>query len=224
MFLVARELQTLSTDTKSEIVKSKAVVSPSKEFFFGRNKITSDTTEQPFTIAEIGLCHNGSVDLCKKLIDESKKSGFSAAKIQSYLPGRISKKSRTSRYFEETLGQEESISDFVDKIIFNEEELKDIFNYANSIDYDLFSTPFDFESADVLNSLNVPGFKISSMDLVNIPLIKKVASFNKPVILSTGMASIGEIEDAINTVLSEGNENIAVLHCVSSYPFLLICI
>lgn len=215
---LAKELSTLSADLRSEIVKTMPTVKPSQEFIFGRSVISTDETKPPFTIAEIGLCHNGDVELCKKLILESKQSGFSAAKIQSYLPGRISKKSRTARYFEETLGQEESISDFIDKIIFNKKELKEIFEYANSIEYDLFSTPFDFKSADILNSFNVPGFKISSMDLVNIPLIKKVASFMKPVILSTGMATIGEIEDAINAVLATGNKDIAVLHCVSSYP------
>ncbi len=215
---LARELLTLSSDSHSEIVKPNAIVKPSTEFIFGRNIISNDVTKLPFSIAEIGLCHNGSVDLCKKLILESKESGFSAAKIQTYLPGRISKKSRTSRYFEETLDQEESISDQIDKLIFTKEQLTNIFGYANSLNFDLFSTPFDFHSAEELNSLNVPGFKISSMDLVNIPLIKKVAAYGKPVILSTGMATIGEIEDAINAVLSEGNNKLSVLHCVSSYP------
>lgn len=215
---LARELLTLSSDTLSELTKPRASVKPNQNFYFGRSKISIDPDEKPFVIAEIGLCHNGSVDLCKQLIDESKKNGFSSAKIQTYQAGRISKKSRTSRYYEETLDQEESISDQIDKLIFNESELKEIFSYADSIDFDLFSTPFDISSANILNSLNVPGFKISSMDLVNIPLIKHVARIGKPIILSTGMASVGEIELAIDTVLSEGNQNLAVLHCVSSYP------
>jgi N,N'-diacetyllegionaminate synthase len=215
---LARELLTLSSDSYSEIVKPKALTKPSKEFLFGRNIISNDSSKLPFVIAEIGLCHNGSVEMCNKLILESKESGFSAAKIQTYLPGRISKKSRTSRYFEETLDQEESISDLIDKLIFTKDQLIEIFSYAESIDFDLFSTPFDFHSAEELNSLNVPGFKISSMDLVNIPLIKKVAAYGKPIILSTGMGTIGEIEDAVNVVLAEGNNKISVLHCVSSYP------
>ncbi len=215
---LARELETLSSGSHSEIVKFNAISHPAKEFTFGRGVISSNRQIPVFTIAEIGLCHNGDVALCKNLILEAKNSGFSAAKIQTYIPGRISKKSRTSRYFEETLDQEESLSDQIDKIIFSLAELEEVFKYAKSIDFDLFSTPFDFESAEILNTLNVPGFKISSMDLVNIPLIKKVASFSKPIILSTGMASIGEIEEAINAVLAEGNAEIAVLHCVSSYP------
>ena len=215
---LARELLTLSSDTRSELIKPNMVAKPSQDFCFGRGKISNDPSDKPYVIAEIGLCHNGSVELCKKLIDASKHNGFSSAKIQTYQTGRISKKSRTSRYFEETLDQEESISDQIDKLIFSESELTEIFSYAESIDFDLFSTPFDVSSADILNKLNVPGFKISSMDLVNIPLIRHVARLGKPVILSTGMASVGEIEAAVDTVLSEGNKRLAVLHCVSSYP------
>ena len=215
---LARELLTLSSGTLSELTKPQMVVKPSQGFNFGRGRICNDPGETPFVIAEIGLCHNGSVELCKQLIDASKANGFSAAKIQTYQAGRISKKSRTSRYFEETLDQEESISDQIDKLIFSESELKDIFSYAESIDFDLFSTPFDVSSANILNDLKVPGFKVSSMDLVNIPLVRHVARLGKPIILSTGMASIGEIEAAVDAVLSEGNRELAVLHCVSSYP------
>ena len=215
---LSRELLSLSSNAQSEITKSKALVQPSKNFTFGRSYISSDLQEKPYTIAEIGLCHNGSVEICKELISISKSSGFSSAKIQTYQVGRISKKSRTSRYFEETLDQEESISDQIDKLIFTESELFEIFKFANSIDFDLFSTPFDILSADLLNSFHVPGFKISSMDLVNLPLVKHVAKFGKPVILSTGMANLGEIEAAIDAILSQGNQNVAVLHCVSSYP------
>ena len=215
---LAKELLTLSGDSSSELTKTKAAAKPESEFKFGRSLISADKKKLPFIIAEIGLCHNGSVELCKKLILESKNTGFSAAKIQTYQEGRISKKSRTSRYFEETLDQEESISDQIDKLIFSKKELTEIFNYAELLDFDLFSTPFDFDSAGILNDLNVPGFKISSMDLVNLPLIKFVAALGKPIILSTGMASIGEIEAAVNSVLEEGNENVCVLHCVSSYP------
>lgn len=215
---LANELITLGKHNTSDILKNQAMAIPSKEFDFGRNIISLDSSKDPFLIAEIGLCHNGSVEMCKELIMESKKSGFSSAKIQTYAVGRLSKKSRTSRYYEETLDQEESISDLLDKLIFTPDQLKEIFSYADDIDFDIFSTPFDIDSVNLLEKLNVKGYKVSSMDLINIPLIKKIANTNKPIILSTGMASIGEIEEAVNTVLKEGNEKIAVLHCVSSYP------
>ena len=82
----------------------------------------------------------------------------------------------------------------------------------------IFSTPFDFKSVDFLNNLNVPAFKIASADLVNIPLIKYVARTNKPIIISTGMSKISEIDDAVEAVKSEGNKNLILLHCNSSYP------
>ena len=215
---LAKEIATLSESAVSELTKVSAVKEAKKSFSFGNNLITSDRQLKPYVIAEIGLCHNGSVEMCKKLIQTAKDTGFSSAKIQTYSEGRISKKSRTSRYFEETLDQEVSISDLLDNIIFTFEELQEIFNFAKEINFDLFSTPFDKASAKLLNELDVPGFKISSMDLTNIPLIKTVAKFKKPVILSTGMANIGEIENAINTLLEYGNGEIGVLHCVSSYP------
>lgn len=215
---LARELATLSTDTQSELVKNSVSRAAQQEFTFGSRLISADVEVPPFLIAEIGLCHNGSVEMAKQLILACKTSGFSVAKIQTYQEGRISKKSRTSRYFEETLDQEESISDQIDKLIFSHRELEEIFSFARSIDYDLFSTPFDKGSVDLLESFNVAGYKISSMDLVNLPLIEYVASTGKPVILSTGMATIGEIDDAIQCVFRAGNEKVCVLHCVSSYP------
>ena len=155
---------------------------------------------------------------CKKLISYSKKAGFDAAKIQTYSKGRISKKTRTSRYYEESLNQEESLSNLFDRLIFSQEELEEIFAYAKKEKIELFSTPFDKNSIDILEKFNVSGYKVSSMDLVNIPLIRRLAKTKKPIILSVGMSSFGEIETAINECLLNGNNKIAVLHCVSSYP------
>ena len=95
---------------------------------------------------------------------------------------------------------------------------KKIFNYAKKKKILIFSTPFDFESADFLEKLNVCAYKIASADLVNLPLIEHVAKKNKPIIISTGMSKISEIDEAVETVRSTGNKNLAVLHCNSSYP------
>ena len=190
--------------------------SASKVVNFGEIEISKSS--QVFTIAEIGLNHNGSVDACKKLIDNASKAGFSSVKLQTYQTGRISRKTKAARYFEETLDQEESLPALLDRIIFSLEELREIFEYANKKDILIFSTPFDNHSTALLEKLNVPGYKISSMDLNNIPLIDNVSKLQKPMILSTGMASIGEIEEAINVCLGNGNDKLIVLHCVSSYP------
>jgi N,N'-diacetyllegionaminate synthase len=215
---LAKELHLAESSIGSEMVKQKALKIPSKQFNFGEC-IISDSKEVPvFLIAEIGLCHNGSVKLCKELILTSKETGFNCAKIQTYSEGRISSKTRTSRYYEETLDQEESIASYLDRIIFSKSELTEIFQYARQIGIELFSTPFDIDSLDMLEELGVSGYKVSSMDLVNLPLITAVASKGKPVILSTGMAKMGEIEAAIEACLVQGCANIVVLHCVSSYP------
>ena len=95
---------------------------------------------------------------------------------------------------------------------------KKIFEYAKKKGIFIFSTPFDIKSADFLEKLGVNAYKIASADLVNLPLIRHVAKKNKPIIISTGMSKISEIDDAIETVRSTGNKNLAVLHCNSSYP------
>jgi len=215
---LAGELDNGTHNIKTSMIKDKSIVIPSGKFNFGKSVVSNSMQDPVFLIAEIGLCHNGSVQLCKELIQVAKDAGFDAVKIQTYSEGRISAKTRTARYFEETLDVEESISSFLDRIIFKKQALQDIFDFSKSINIELFSTPFDFKSVDLLEELGVSGYKISSMDLVNLPLISKVASIGKPVILSTGMASMGEIEAAIGTCLKAGCADIAVLHCVSSYP------
>ncbi len=98
------------------------------------------------------------------------------------------------------------------------DQQKELFNYAKNLGIEVFSTPFDFESVDFLESLGVDLYKIASMDLVNLPLIEYVARTKKPIILSTGMSNLGMIEDALQVVSKAGNPNIALLHCNSTYP------
>ena len=174
---------------------------------------------KPFVIAEAGLNHNGSLEVAKKLIDLAKKSNCDAIKFQSFLPNtRVSKFVKTEKYVEKIIGTQESIGEFFERLSLNFNKQKKIFSYAKKRKIMIFSTPFDFKSVDFLNNLNVPAFKIASADLVNIPLIKYVARTNKPIIISTGMSKISEIDDAVEAVKSEGNKNLILLHCNSSYP------
>ncbi len=173
----------------------------------------------PFIIAEAGLNHNGSLIVAKKLIDNAKKSGCDAIKFQSFLPNtRVSKFLKTEKYVEKIIGTQESIGEFFERLSLNFETQKKIFQYARNRKLLIFSTPFDFKSVDFLNKLNVPAFKIASADLVNIPLIKYVAKTLKPIIISTGMSKISEIDEAVEAVKSTGNNNLILLHCNSSYP------
>jgi sialic acid synthase SpsE len=123
-----------------------------------------------------------------------------------------------ARYHEDIHSLEENLSELFDRLIFSFEETENLFTYARSKNVDVFSTPFDIESVRILERLDVPAYKIASMDLVNLPLIKEVALTMKPVIISTGMSTLGDIEEAVNVLKEVGNPNLILLHCVSSYP------
>lgn len=179
----------------------------------------------PIIIGEIGLNHNGNYELAKKLIDAAVDCNLKFIKLQTYTSGnsRVSNKVKSANYIEKITDQEESLSQMFDKYNLTIEQQVSIFEYARSKGLNIFSTPFDIVSAIFLNdTLKVDCFKIASVDLVNLPLIEKVASFGKPVILSCGMANLSEIESALEVISSQGNSNVILLHCNSSYPAPLI--
>jgi sialic acid synthase SpsE/protoporphyrinogen oxidase len=173
----------------------------------------------PFIIAEAGMNHNGSVELAFRLIDEAVKSRCPVIKFQSFTKGsRVSAKVKNANYAEKAEGLEENIYEMFDRLSMSFDDQKKIFKYARDKGIEVFSTPFDKESVDFLEFQNVKLYKIASMDLVNLPLIRYVAKTMKPMILSTGMSTLSNIEDAVNAILGEGNPNIILLHCNSSYP------
>ena len=172
-----------------------------------------------YIIAEIGLNHNGDLKIAKELIDEAKKQGCNAVKFQTYQKdSRVSKKVKSANYSEKIIGLEESIPEMFNRLILTNAQHKEIFDYARSKKIQIFSTPFDLNSVKFLESLNVDLYKIASMDIVNLPLIKEVAQTGKPVILSCGMSTLGQVEEAVNTIQRENNNNLMLLHCNSSYP------
>lgn len=175
--------------------------------------------ERSYIVAEAGLNHNGSLEVAKQLIDRAMETGCDAIKFQTFKPSsRISRKVKAARYAETIIGLEETLYDMFDRLALSFEDQKKLFEYARKKDMEIFSTPFDFESVDFLDSVGVNIFKISSMDLVNLPLVKYVAQKAKPVILSTGMSTLGQIEEALEVIMQEGNPNVILLHCNSSYP------
>lgn len=181
-------------------------------------KISIGQKYPPYIIGEIGLNHNGSVKLAKQLIDVCVDAGCQAAKFQTFSSERISSKVLDARYNEDILDLEENLHQLFNRLIFSWEEIKDIFLYARSRNISVFSTPFDLDSVEMLSRLDVPAYKIASMDVVNLPLIRAVAAKMKPIIMSTGMSTLGDIEEAVNVILEVGNPNLILLHCVSSYP------
>ena len=158
-----------------------------------------------FLIAEAGINHNGKVKTALKLVDVAKKSGASAIKFQTYITEkRIKKKYK-------------KIFDILKKCELKFNDFKIINDYCKHKKIDFFSTPFDNESVKFLDSLNVKLFKIASFDIGNYELINEILKTNKPTIVSTGMASLKEI-DKIYSKFKKKKIDLALLHCISSYP------
>ena len=170
-------------------------------------KINSTTLngKNTYVIAEGGLNHNGDINIAKKLINAAKECGANAIKFQTYKTENFVRE--TNQYFDVFKNAELTFKEF-----------KELKNYSESIGLTFFSTPFDMESAEFLNELGIPCFKIASSDLTNLPLITKIAKMQKPMIISSGLSTINEINDAVNCCLFEGNNQIAILHCVANYP------
>ena len=166
---------------------------------------TTLTEKNTYVIAEGGLNHNGDINIAKKLIDSAKECGANAIKFQTYKTENFVRE--TNQYFDVFKNAELNFEQF--------EELK---NYSKNIGLTFFSTPFDIESAEFLNQLEIPCFKIASSDLTNLPLITKIAKMQKPMIISSGLSTMNEINDTVNCCLFEGNNQIALLHCVANYP------
>ena len=158
-----------------------------------------------YFVAEAGLNHNTDIKLAKKLIDEAKGCGSDAVKFQTYKAEQFLTPS--SGFYREFKDAELAYEKFA--------ELKD---YAKNVGITFFSSPFDLQSADFLNEIGVPCFKIASGDMTDIPLIRHVAKMDKPMIISTGLANMDEVENAVNTCLYEGNKKIILLHCIAHYP------
>jgi len=174
----------------------------------------------PYIVAEIGSNHNGDMNLCRRLIDSAAESGAHAVKFQSWTDKSLiaeEEYARNSSYSDKKkhFG---SLREMVTTYQFSSEQHAEAAAHCKSHGIAFCSTPFAFEEADLLEKLDVPFFKIASMDIIHLSLLKYVARKQRPVVISTGMATLAEIERAVETVRAEGNERIILLHCVSIYP------
>lgn len=185
-----------------------------------KKKVVADFSK-PYIIAEIGANHNGDIGLAKKLIDAAKECGAHSVKFQSWTPNSLVSEGeyqKNQSYDDCPKKHFGSLKDMVNKYYLKAEEHKELKEYCDSIGIDFSSTPFSAAEVDLLNEVGVEYFKVASMDITNHGLLENIAKCNKPVILSTGMASMGEIEEAINVVEATGNSQIILLHCISIYP------
>lgn len=173
----------------------------------------------PYIVAELSANHNGDIKKAFETIESAKKCGADAIKIQTYTP--------------DTMTIDCDNKDFqVNGGLWDGYKLYDLYQWAHTpfewhqalfekakeVGITIFSTPFDETAVDLLDSLNTPAYKIASFELTDLPLIKKVAQMGKPMIMSTGMANINEIEEAIHTAKINGCDDLVILHCISAYP------
>ncbi|MBU3154823.1 N-acetylneuraminate synthase [Clostridium estertheticum] len=182
------------------------------------NKVIGDGN-RTFIIAEAGVNHNGDIEIAKQLVDKAVISGVDAIKFQTFKTEKlVTGYADMADYQKSNIGHTSSQFTMLKQLELSQESFIKIQEYCKYKGIMFLSTPFDFESADFLESIGMLAFKISSGDLTNIPLLEHIAKFNKPIILSSGMANLSEIEEALNAIYCLGNKEVAVLHCTSNYP------
>ena len=170
-----------------------------------------------FIMAEAGVNHNGSLERAYEHIREAKKAGCDAIKFQTYTARALTTR-KAPKYWnvgDDDLTQFETFSKLD---AFSLENYKKAVAYAKKTGIIFFSTPFDLDSVDLLEKIRVPAYKVASAGITFFPLLRKIAKTRKPIILSTGASTLGEIEEAVEYIKSFGNEKIVLLHCILSYP------
>ena len=172
-----------------------------------------------FFVAEISANHCGKLEIAKKLISCAKKNGADAVKLQTYTADTMTLKSN-NKYFKisEGLWKGQKLWDLYNKGRTPLEWHNELFRYGKKIGIKIFSTPFDETAVDFLEKLNCPIYKVASFEMTDLSLIKKISKTKKPIIISTGMASLKEIEQAYSTAKKSGANDITLLYCVSNYP------
>ncbi|KAA1266725.1 pseudaminic acid synthase [Leptospira interrogans] len=176
---------------------------------------------KPFIIAEMSGNHNQSLEKALEIVDAAADAGAHAIKLQTYTADTITIDKKEGEFFisdPKSLWKGESLYDLYKKAYTPWEWHESIFKRAKEKGIVCFSSPFDFTAVDFLESLNAPAYKIASFENIDLPLIRKVANTGKPIIISTGMANIQEIAEAVDTVRATGNNQLILLKCTSTYP------
>ncbi|AKE52349.1 pseudaminic acid synthase [Kangiella geojedonensis] len=173
----------------------------------------------PYIIAEMSANHNGDINKGFRIIEEAKKAGADAVKIQTYRPDTITLDSNLPDFMiTDGLWAGRNLYELYEWAHTPWEWHKPLFEHARKLGITIFSSPFDTTAVDLLEDLNSPAYKIASFEAIDLPLIKYVANTGKPMIISTGMADAEEIQEAIEAAREGGCKELAILHCVSGYP------
>ena len=173
-----------------------------------------------YIIAEMSANHKQDFDQAVKIVEAAKEAGADAVKLQTYTPDTmtIDCNNKYFRIGEGSLWEGRNLYDLYKEAYTPWEWQAKLKKIANGLGMDFFSTPFDPTAVDFLEEMDVPAYKIASFEVVDLPLIRRIAKTGKPIIMSTGMATLGEIEEAVQAIRDTGNNQLALLKCTSAYP------
>jgi pseudaminic acid synthase len=183
------------------------------------NKRMISAGNPAYIIAEMSANHNKNFDTAVKIIEEAKKAGADAVKLQTYTPDTITMDSDNKCFkIKDTIWKGKTLYQLYEEAYTPWEWQPRLKKIADDLNIDLFSSPFDASAVDFLEQMDAPAYKIASFELVDLPLLKKVAATGKPVIMSTGMATLDEIKEAVDTLRGNNCMELALLKCTSAYP------
>ena len=175
--------------------------------------------EKCFIISEIGVNHNGKIDLARKMVDKSIDAGADAVKIQAFFPeNSTSKYALKAEYQKDLSDNDDKQFRMLKKLQLSKSDIKNLKQYCDKKNIFFLCTVSDIFGADFVYSLDVDFLKIGSPDIINIPLLRHISKWKLPIVISTGMSNISEVFEAVEAIKKEGNKKIVLLHCVSNYP------
>ncbi len=172
-----------------------------------------------YIIAEAGVNHNGSLDMAKEMVITAKKIGVDAIKFQTFITENlVTKSAQKAEYQKSNTSRVESQFEMLKKLEFSYDDYAELKELCEKLDIDFISTPFDLDSIDMLLKLDIDKLKLPSGEITNYPYLVKMAKTQKPIIMSSGMCTMNEIEDAITILKENGTIDLSLLHCTTEYP------